>query len=43
MGWLLCRLGFHRWGGSYHYLWVCQRQSCFAERMKPNRDVGPWT
>lgn len=32
IGRLLCRLNFHRWGGPHKLIWVCQRDSCFAER-----------
>ena len=34
IGRLLCCLGFHRWGGPFRYLWVCQRPGCFAERLR---------
>ena len=34
IGRLLCCLGFHRWGGLFRYLWVCQRPGCFAERLR---------
>lgn len=31
---LLCRLGLHRWGGSWPLIWVCERDDCFAERRR---------